>query len=114
MSFLLLLCTLDCCHAFEEESDELFPAINSAYWNSLFAYWNTLFGYTDPDSFTPFQKYRKLLRSQRLKKSKREIFRPAYGFGKKKRSYGQSQPSLDNYFDDNDSNLYGSQYYRLI
>ena len=47
-------------------------------------------------SFNALENYRQLLRSQRWKKNKIEMYRPAYGFGKKKRnadmSFGYMSP----------------------
>ena len=37
----------------------------------------------DSKVYNAFQNYRRLLKSQRWKKSKMEMYRPAYGFGKR-------------------------------
>merc|ERR1712130_26379 len=37
-------------------------------------------------SFNAYENFRQLIRSQRWKKSKIDMYRPAYGFGKKKRN----------------------------
>ena len=36
-----------------------------------------------PDVYNAFKNYRKLLKNQRWKRSKMEMYRPAYGFGKR-------------------------------
>ena len=36
-----------------------------------------------PDVYNAFKNYRKLLNTQRWKRSKMEMYRPAYGFGKR-------------------------------
>ena len=86
MFFLILFLTLDCCLAAEEDHYDFvdIPIMKSV--------WNSLFGYKYSGIVTPFQYYRNLLGCQRWKKSKKEMFRQAYGFGKKKRSSGQYHP----------------------
>ena len=73
---------------------------------------NSIFGY--PEDFNPLDNYRKILNGQRWKKSKRELFRPAYGFGKKKRGLNVLMPTLGQYINEDGSNLFSTQFYRLF
>ena len=117
LSIFLIFFSMVCCDVVEENQDQTTENFNDDIHKMIKkSIFDSIFSNTDLDNqnLYNFMNYRKILKGQRWKKSKSELFRPAYGFGKKKRSYNMPS-SLGHYIiDDNGSNLFNTQYYRLF
>ena len=72
-----------------------------------------LFDDVDDSKFDAYKNYRELLKSQRWKKSKMDMYRPAYGFGKKKRNADMNFgiPTPFDYGSKHSGNPYGEYLY---